>query len=136
MSAPRDARATARVLASVTALVAVAALGACGGGQSAAYDAATIAHGSPRRGHALIQQYGCGSCHSIPGVAGANSTVGPPLAGIANRSYIAGVLTNDPDNMVRWLKDPPKVDSNTAMPNVGLDDRDAHDVAAYLYTLR
>lgn len=122
-----------RRMAAIALLVVAAG---CGGGQSAGYDAATIAHGSPTRGHALIQQYGCGNCHMIPGVDGANSTVGPPLAGIASRSYIGGVLTNEPDNMVRWLEDPPKVDSNTAMPNVGLNDRDAHDVAAYLYTLR
>lgn len=110
------------------------ALPACGAGRDR--DAAALAHGSPRRGRRLIAQYGCGSCHSIPGVPGADATVGPPLAGIASRSYIAGVLTNDPVHMVRWLLDPPAVDSNTAMPRVGLTDRDARDVAAYLYTLR
>jgi cytochrome c len=99
-------------------------------------EAAVLAHGSPPRGRQLITAYGCGSCHTIPGIAGATATVGPPLAGIARRSYIAGVLTNEPDNMVRWLLDPPAVDSLTAMPRVGLDARDAHDVAAYLYTLR
>jgi cytochrome c1 len=38
--------------------------------------------------------------------------------------------------MVRWLLDPPAVDSATAMPKVGLSITQARDVSAYLYTLR
>ena len=109
---------------------------ACGTGNSDEYDAATIAHGSPHRGHDLIMQYGCGSCHSIPGIPGADATVAPSLAGIATQSYIAGVLTNTPDHLREWIMDPPKVDSNTAMPNMGVDAQDARDISAYLYTLR
>jgi cytochrome c len=124
------------LLATLCAVAIVASAAACGDGESVEYDAATIAHGSPHRGHDLIMQYGCGSCHTIPGVEGANSTVGPPLTGIAQRSFIAGVLTNTPDHMVAWIEDPPRVDSNTAMPNMGVTARDAHDIAAYLYTLR
>lgn len=116
--------------------VALCAVAACGTGNSDEYDAATIAHGSPHRGHHLIMQYGCGSCHTIPGVAGATATVGPPLAGIARRSYIGGVLTNTPDHLREWIMDPPKVDSNTAMPNMGVSAQDARDISAYLYTLR
>jgi cytochrome c1 len=92
--------------------------------------------GSPRRGAYLIHQYGCGGCHTIPGVPGAYGLTGPSLARVANRTYLAGRLMNTPDNMLRWLKDPPAVDSMTDMPNVGLDDRDASHIAAYLYTLR
>lgn len=99
-------------------------------------DAAALTHGNPAHGRDLIRTYGCGSCHSIPGIRGADATVGPPLAGIASRSFIGGVLTHEPDNMVWWLRDPPAVDSNTAMPNVGLTELQAHDVAAYLYTLK
>lgn len=50
--------------------------------------------------------------------------------------YIAGLLTNTPDNLMRWIRDPPGVDSLTAMPNVGVTEPDARDIAAYLYTLR
>lgn len=116
--------------------MALCALAACGTGNSDEYDAATIAHGSPHRGHDLIMQYGCGSCHSIPGIPGAVATVAPPLAGIAQRSYIGGVLTNTPDHLREWIMDPPKVDSNTAMPNLGVSAQDARDISAYLYTLR
>jgi cytochrome c2 len=80
--------------------------------------------------------YGCGACHTIPRVAGAKSTVGPDLHGIAGRAYIAGVLPNTPENMMRWLMNPPAVDDKTAMPNLHIPAVEARDMAAYLYTLR
>ncbi len=98
--------------------------------------AAVLTGGRPDRGARAIQAYGCGSCHSIPGVPGANALVGPPLAGIASRAYVAGVLPNTPENMVRWIQHPREVDSKTAMPDVGVSDIDARDIASYLYTLR
>jgi cytochrome c2 len=95
-----------------------------------------VTGGDAERGRGLMRAYGCGGCHTIPGVTGANGLVGPPLAGIANRGYIGGVLPNAPDNMLRWLRDPRAVDSLTAMPNVGVTVQDARHLAAYLYTLR
>jgi cytochrome c len=92
--------------------------------------------GDPERGRALLRSYGCQTCHTIPGVVGANAIVGPPLAGIASRSYIGGVLPNEPDNMIRWIENPRAVDSQTAMPNVGVTPSDARHIAAYLYRLR
>lgn len=92
--------------------------------------------GEPRRGRELIERNGCGSCHTIPGVAGAEALVGPPLDRIASRTYIAGVLENSPENMLRWIDNPPGVDPMTAMPNLNLSPSDVRDVAAYLYTLR
>ena len=62
--------------------------------------------------------------------------VGPPLDHIAQRVYIAGVLPNEPDNMIRWIENPQAVDPKTAMPYMGVTPRDARDIAAYLYTLR
>ncbi|HEV7595304.1 MAG TPA: cytochrome c oxidase assembly protein [Gemmatimonadaceae bacterium] len=88
------------------------------------------------RGSAAISKYGCGSCHTIPGIKGAQGLVGPPLGQVASRVYIAGVLPNEPDNMIRWLENPPAIDPKTAMPNMGVTARDARDIAAYLYTLR
>jgi cytochrome c2 len=119
-----------------TALLAMAlALGACRGVDRR--DAAVaLTGGDPREGRALIRHYGCGSCHTIAGVAGANSLVGPPLTGIVGRVYIAGVLENTPDNLVRWIHDPQAVDSLTAMPTLGVSPDEARHIAAYLYTLR
>jgi cytochrome c1 len=50
--------------------------------------------------------------------------------------YIAGVLPNQPENLVRWIIDPPSTDAKTAMPTVGVTERDARDMAEYLDTRR
>jgi cytochrome c len=124
-----------------TSLVPLACLvllaGACGGASEAdAREAAALTGGDPSRGPALLRKYGCQTCHTIPGVVGADGLVGPPLAGIASRSYIAGVLPNAPDNMLRWIQDPKGVDAKTAMPDAGVTPSDARHIAAYLYTLK
>ncbi len=92
--------------------------------------------GNARRGAAAIEHYGCGSCHIIPGISGAQGRAGASLNGIASRIYIAGVLQNTPENMVRWIENPPAVDPKTVMPNLGVNERDAKDIAGYLYTLK
>jgi cytochrome c1 len=83
----------------------------------------------------VIREFGCGTCHAIPGVRGARGTVGPPLVTWSRRTYIAGTLPNAPENLVRWVLDPPSIQPATAMPRLGLNERQARDVAAYLYTL-
>lgn len=82
-----------------------------------------------------IRAYGCGTCHVIPGVTGANGRVGPTLARMGRRGYIAGVLPNTRENMVRWIRSPESVDPRTAMPNTGVTEDDANFIADYLYTL-
>lgn len=86
-------------------------------------------------GRRAIDQYLCATCHAIPGIVGANRHVGPPLAGIAKRQYIAGVLPNKPENMVHWIRFPQQVAPLSAMPDLGVSDKDARDIAAYLYNL-
>jgi putative membrane protein len=92
--------------------------------------------GDPVLGRAAIHNYGCDTCHTIPGILTANATVGPPLTDIGRRTYLAGRLENTPENMVRWIKHPRSVDEKTAMPETGVNDRDGRNIAAYLYTLR
>jgi cytochrome c2 len=89
-----------------------------------------------KRGKELIQRYGCGSCHSIPGVPGADALVGPALERFGLRSFIAGRLPNTPDNLVTWIHNPKQVDEKTAMPNIGISKNDAVHIARYLYGLR
>ncbi|AEC19469.1 putative cytochrome c [Pusillimonas sp. T7-7] len=83
----------------------------------------------------LIAEYGCVACHTVPGVKGPATMVGPPLEKLALRGYIGGVLPNTADNLVRWLLDPPAIDPKTAMPDMGLSNEDARDIAAYLLGL-
>jgi cytochrome c len=97
--------------------------------------AANSTGGDAGRGKATIERYGCTSCHTIPGLAG-DANVGPPLNRIGTRVYVAGVLTNNPANIKRWIEDPPAVDPKTAMPNLGVKPGDLEDIVAYLYTLR
>jgi hypothetical protein len=56
----------------------------------------SVAGGNPQRGAVLIAGLGCGSCHDIPGVRGADGRVGPPLGNIGERTIIAGMLPNTP----------------------------------------
>jgi cytochrome c2 len=90
--------------------------------------------GSPRRGKELILKFGCGSCHTIPGVRGATATVGPPLEHFRKRVYIAGRAANNAEQLLRWIVNPRSLDPQTAMPAVGADEAQARDIAAYLYS--
>jgi len=92
--------------------------------------------GNPKRGATEIVEVGCGSCHTIPGVAGANGLVGPPLNKMGRRVFVAGLLPNTPDNMMRWLRNPQAIVPGNAMPNMHLQEQQIRDITAYLYTLR
>jgi cytochrome c1 len=78
----------------------------------------------------------CASCHTVPGVPGANGNVGPPLAGIGSRQVIAGYFTNNRQNMVRWITHSQAMLPNNAMPDTNLTPNEANEVAEYLSTLR
>jgi cytochrome c len=91
--------------------------------------------GNASHGRQLIRAYGCGACHSVPGVYGAHGRVGPPLIGLGERTIVAGQLPNSADNLVRWIQHPRTIEPKTAMPDLGVSDQDARDIAAYLYTL-
>lgn len=112
------------------------ALPACETANEKQEEARAFSGGEPDRGKQALRKYGCVSCHTIPGVPGADANVGPPLARVGSRVYIAGVLVNTPENLARWIKNPPEVDPKTAMPNVGVTDEDVKDISAYLYTLQ
>jgi cytochrome c oxidase subunit 2 len=99
---------------------------------------AAPAGADPAAGAALIQQKGCGACHTIPGIPGATGNIGPNLAGVASRTRIAGgaVPNNGPDDLKRWIMNPPAIKPGTAMPNLGLTDDEATKIVAYLETLK
>ena len=89
-----------------------------------------------RRGQALLAQYQCGSCHTIPGVPGARGNVAQPLSAWGRRSYIAGRLPNRTDVLVQWIVDPQALVPGTAMPAMGVTPDEARAMAAYLGSLR
>jgi cytochrome c2 len=94
------------------------------------------AGGDPESGRLLLRQFGCGSCHVIPGVATADGRVGPPLTAVGRRVYLAGVLPNTPENMMAFIRAPHEADPRTAMPDLGVTGAHARDMVAYLYTLK
>jgi cytochrome c2 len=104
--------------------------------RAARISAEQMTHGNADRGEAAVSRYGCGGCHSISGASGAKGQVGPPLSEIAAHSEIAGKLANVPDNMILWLRHPQDIVPGNGMPDQGIGDADARDIAAYLYTLR
>lgn len=124
-----------RVAALALALFGLAGLAGCGEITPAA-PAQQVSGGNQSQGAQAIRQYGCGTCHTIPGIDGATANVGPPLTGIGAREYIAGLLQNTPTNLEYWVRFPQKVVPGVDMPDMGVTARDARDIAAYLYTLR
>jgi len=99
-------------------------------------DAARATGGDPVRGREDTVRYGCPSCHEIPDIPTARSRVGPSLRNIVAQQYLAGQLPNTPDNMARWIRSPQEFRPGSAMPNMGLNDSEARDITAYLYSQR
>jgi cytochrome c2 len=96
--------------------------------------ARALTGGDPTRAGDIMRRYGCGGCHTIPSLAGANGQVGPPLTGLIHRVYIGGTTNNSPDNLVLWIVSPQTFSPRTVMPATGITEAEARDVAAYLYS--
>ncbi len=92
--------------------------------------------GVPERGRVALDAYGCGACHEIPGVPRARGRVGPSLRALALRTYLAGQFPNEPTALIAWIRAPQALRPGNAMPDLGVGEREARDMAAYLYTLR
>lgn len=109
------------------------------GSAQAAGGAPVVEPGSPAaEGQQIIATKPCVGCHTIPGVQGANGTVGPSLTGVAGRTKIAGgaVSNSGPDDLKAWILNPASKKAGTLMPNVGLNDDEATKIVAYLELLK
>jgi cytochrome c2 len=132
MSLERGAAATRRA----GSLLLLATLAIAGCSRESRERAARWTGGNPDRGPTAIRRFGCSSCHTIPGVRGADGLVGPPLDHIASRVYVAGKRINTPENLMDFIARPHGTDRDIAMPQMGIPEKDVRDIAAYLYTLR
>jgi cytochrome c len=92
--------------------------------------------GDPNHGKQLVDQYGCATCHIIPGMAGPKGMIGPSLEHVAIRPMIAGKTPNTPQNLTQYIQNPQLTDAQTSMPNLGVKPEEARDIAAYLATLK
>jgi cytochrome c1 len=109
-------------------------LAACGGATHTPLFA--IQGADADNGPSAMQKYCCISCHTVPGVSGVNGRAAPPLDHWTQRAYIAGEVPNEPDALIQWIRDPQSIEPGTAMPNLGVTEADARDIAAYLYSLK
>jgi hypothetical protein len=46
------------------------------------------------------------------------------------------MLSNNPDNMARWIRHPHAVNEKTLMPEMGVTGRDAQDISALLFSFK
>ena len=90
--------------------------------------------GQVERGKTLVFAFGCVACHEISGLSGSPGHIGPPLTSWSRRKYIAGQLPNERRMLVRWIVGPQEVEPGTAMPDLGVTEPEARDMAAYLYS--
>lgn len=87
------------------------------------------------RGRLAIERVGCGACHTIEGIRWPQGGSGPALEGFQQRGLIAGRLPNRPDVLAAFVRDAPSLVPDSAMPAMPLTEREARDVAAYLYEI-
>ena len=96
--------------------------------ESPAVQAQSQGAGDAQRGRAAIERYGCGSCHTIPGMPG-EASYAPTLVGIGSRVTPGGQPASR-ENLVLWITDPQLVAPGTVMPDLNVSDSDAQDIVA------
>jgi len=79
-----------------------------------------------------LRQYACDNCHRMEGIVGPKTFVGPSLENWPQRKYIAGVLPNTRENLVRWIRDPHAISPDTLMPNLEVTPEHAEHMARFL----
>ncbi len=103
---------------------------------------AEIAKADLGKGRQLLETKGCGSCHTMTGVAAVPASNPPVMA--ANEFERARKLAPDlrftRDRMsaaktIAWLKDPKAVKADSAMPKIALTDAEATDLAGYILSV-
>lgn len=129
MSPHRSRASWAATLAATVLLV----LGACTPPPQQARDL-EVPGGDAERGRVVYLEYGCASCHATPDVPSVRKGVGPDLDELPDRLYLAGQIPNRPEELIRWIRHPQQIVPGTLMPDLGVTEQDARDIAAFLYT--
>lgn len=84
-------------------------------------------------GEKLWTSKGCLACHSLQAVDAPKGMVGPNLANIGARSWLAaGTLKNTDENMAKWIREPQTIKKGVLMPNLGLTEEEARALVAFL----
>lgn len=80
-----------------------------------------LADADPDAGRSLFGKARCTTCHAVKGRGG---TLGPPLDRIGERL--------SPAWLAAWLRDPHRVDPDTAMPLIRFEEQEVIDLVAFL----
>ena len=124
------------VLAVVVVGTAIAVAACSNGGGTAEAGSRIVRGASPEAGKQQIVHYGCGACHTIPGIKQASGLVGPPLIHFGRRGTIAGFWANTPTNLIDWIDNPQHMLPGNDMPDLGVTRDEARNIAAYLESLQ
>ncbi len=104
--------------------------------KQAGQSVATEAPGDPAKGQQVFLNNTCVNCHAIAGTT-ANAQVGPNLTHFgARKTFGAGVSTNTPENLTKWIKNPQAVKPGVLMPGYQFNDEDMRNLVAYLESLK
>ena len=79
---------------------------------------------------------GCSGCHEISG-APQKSRYGPDLSHFGSRRTIgAGTLTNTPEHLADWIRNPQSLKPGNKMPDLGLPEAEIQVLVRYLESLK
>jgi len=89
------------------------------------------------QGQKLFLMKGCVGCHSLVALNAPKGLLGPNLANVGARTYIAaGTLPNNDENLAHWIRFPQDVKHGVLMPNLGVSEDEAKALVAFLRTHR
>jgi len=87
------------------------------------------------QGQKLFLMKGCVGCHSLVAYNAPKGLLGPNLANVGARTYIAaGTLPNTDENLAHWIRVPQDVKHGVLMPNLGVTEDEAKALVAFLRT--
>jgi len=85
------------------------------------------------QGEQLFRNKGCMGCHSLQAKGAPTALIGPNLANVGERAYIAaGWLKNTDENLEAWIRNPQALKKGVLMPNLGVTPDEAKALRAYL----
>jgi cytochrome c oxidase subunit 2 len=106
--------------------------------QQVAANSTATEPGNAEAGMEYFMNGACIACHYIEGTKAQGKVAPRALTNFASYPTIAEVdgLTNNAENLAKWLKDPQALKPGTAMPNLNLRAQDIANLVAYLETLK
>lgn len=98
--------------------------------------------GAAAAGAQIFANAPCAICHTVRGISGFSKQYtggfkGPDLTHFGSRTTLAGgILTNTPQHLAMWIRNPDQVKPGATMPTLGIQGKDLNDLVAYLESLK